>query len=204
MGIMTLVSFGITNSEPGTCQFCVHSLAVNAKHPNLWPSLTTCARSARSPIDWDQNYYLPGQDISCQWPRPERALPLAPCLQRVHQCHPGACSESPHSLWCSIGGHQTPKDISDVSSSLTVLNLRGGLVAISEELDTRLVHDLVSHLDVLRGHLYQTVEDVPVLEPGTPPLSHNVLTERWKELRETSVTLSNIRHSLRPLSQSIR
>ena len=62
-------------------------------------------------------------------------------------------------------------------SSLTVFNLRGGLVAISEELDTRLVHDLVSHLDVLRGHLYQTVEDVPVLEPGTPPLSDNVLTE---------------------------
>ena len=41
MGMTTLVSAGMTNSEPGTAQLLVHSRAVKAKHPSLCPSHKT-------------------------------------------------------------------------------------------------------------------------------------------------------------------
>ena len=41
MGMITLVSAGMTNSEPGTAQLLVQSRAVKAKHPSLWPSHKT-------------------------------------------------------------------------------------------------------------------------------------------------------------------
>ena len=96
-----------------------------------------------------------------------------------------------------VHGQEVEEDTEDLLSVVCWVAggekyLRGGLVAVSEELHHSLEHHLLSHLGVLSRHLHQIVEDIVVLQVQPPPLSHHVLAECQQELCQDTSQIRNI------------